>query len=133
MKHTFYLSKETQNKAPLDRLDKKLCFMGNNDTFKRFMKIKEKELGKRNRLIFVDFLDFIQDHQNCTRTMKQMFYKINRNSRSTKSDEGLLNELNSFYHFGSEIGQLLVRKKEVEPSPLSVQFKEVFDRLYTWY
>lgn len=133
MKHTFYISKEKQEAKPLYDLDKKLCFMGKPDTFNNFFKNKEKEMGKRNRSVNIEFLDFIQSHKDCTRSIKQMFSKINLKFRTTKSDEKLINELKSFYNYGIEIGQLLVRKKEIGPSPLSVQFSELFDRFYNWY
>jgi len=133
LKHTFYISKEKQEDEPLDDLDKKLCFMGKPETLNKFLKDKENRLGTRTKLVNIDFLDFIQSHHYCTRSIKQMFSKIKSKSRTAKSAETLLSELKSFYNFGIEIGQLLVRKKEIGPSPLSVQFRELFDRFYALY
>lgn len=133
MKHTFYISKEKQEANALDDLDKKLCLMGKPETLNKFLKEKENALGKRNKSVNIDFLDFIQSHHNCRRSIKQMISKIISKSRTNKSADTLLSELNSFYNFGIEIGQLLVRKKEIGPSPLSVQFSELFDQFYNWY
>jgi len=133
LKHTLYISNEMQEKGPFDDLSKMLCFMGKPDTFQQFMKIKEKVFGKRHRLVNVDLLDFISSHHECSASISEMFLEMNMNSKRNESNEALLDELKNFYTYFSEIGQLLVRKKGLEPSPLSLQFQELFDRFYTFY
>ena len=132
MKHSYYLSKSKREKEYLTNLDKKLCFMGKLDVFQQFLSIKENKFGKMKNSA-VNFLDSIQSHLNCTWSIKEMFSAINSKMTTNTSNEVLLTDLKIFYNFASDIGQLLVRNKEIKPSPLSVKYKELFDRFYTLY
>jgi len=132
LKHSYYLSKSKREKEYLTNLDKKLCFMGKLDVFQQFLSIKENKFGKMKNSA-VNFLDSIQSHLNCTWSIKEMFSAINSKMTTNTSNEVLLTDLKIFYNFASDIGQLLVRNKEIKPSPLSVKYKELFDRFYTLY
>jgi len=131
MKHSFYLTNRIQNKDDLD-VNKSLCFMGKEETFNQFMDIKEKEFGVRRRTIDINFLDYINHHVACTKTINDMLLDINKELK-TESYSILLNELISFFNFFSDIGQLLIRKKGIGPSKLSIQFNDLFDSFYTFY
>ena len=131
MKHSFYLTNRIQDKDDLD-VNKSLCFMGKEETFNQFTDIKEKEFGVRRRTIDINFLDYINHHDACTKTINDVLLDINKKLK-TESYSILLNEFISFFDFFSDIGQLLIRKKGIGPSKLSIQFKDLFDSFYTFY
>jgi len=134
LKHSVYLSNERPQQNYLEDIhNKKLCFMGSEQTFKQFKKIKEKQFVKRKNSANSHFLEFIENHHNCTKSISEIFHDINMKSGTNHSEIRLANELHEFHSFHSEIGQLLLRKQGIGPSPLSVKFKELFDSFYTIY
>ena len=104
--------------------------MGHQETFQQFREFKEKVFGKNRN---IDFLDYVPSHDNCTKSISNILNDMNLKSGGKQSDFELFSELKEVYNFFSEIGQLLVRKEGIPPSPLSIQFKQLFDSFYTIY
>ena len=105
----------------------KVCFVGHKEAFNQFLSVKQAHIP--NPLINATLLNTIEDHEHCEKTIKELLEEI----EGQDNKKLWLENFKRIYKYMSDIGQLLFRKKNIPPSPLSLKYKDLFDLFYTIY